>query len=129
MNRDERKSIPERLKHLQKVVAPGDFETSLYHQIRAVRSGNRYWNWLFRPIPATLVLTGCALFVAAFLAIPNYFNSSNPVSGQSNIALPVKKNHGNSSSDRPLIPRTATDTLRADSMAAKRNDVNTSKMP
>lgn len=119
MDRNEQPDIPGRLKRLRKVAAPADFVTHLQRRIRALGPGNRHTEWLRHPGPIALLLSIGALIVAAYYFLP--FSPSTPPSAPGNNAIQMQSGGA--------IKQLPADSSRADTLAAGRNDVNTSKMP
>lgn len=124
MAKNEQADIPDRLRRLKKVAAPPDFEDLLRRQIRSRRSRNAYLQWFTRPVPLGLIVSGSALVIIVFFAIPHYFPSP-PSASPRGIELSGQKATGNTQIAAPP----GADSLSTDSTLVRKNDVNTSKMP
>ncbi len=130
MNRKEQADIPERLKYLRKIPAPANFEALLDRQIRTLRPRNRFIGMLMHPVPAIVIVAGCAFAMAYFFAFPLFFGPSSPLPENGPVTLPTEHRTVQApGTPAPPRPRTVADSLSADTASIRGNDVNTSKLP
>jgi hypothetical protein len=136
MNENEPTQMSARLKRLQKVGAPADFDARLDKRLRAIRPESRGLARLFRPLPIAFLAVGGALILTAYLlffihssappAIPAVGEDTSPSIRHTDIQqLP-----GENGVENGILPVSGSnDTLSIDTISAKGGDTKRHGIP